>query len=52
MMDKYLIYKLMDKWRGEGTDKKLMHKWMHKYFIYKLMDKWKGERTDNKLMDK
>ena len=42
----------MDKWRGEGTDNKLMDKWMDKYFIYKLMDRWKGEGTDNKLMDK
>ena len=31
---------------GEGTDKKLMYRWMDKYFIYKLMDKWKGEGTD------
>ena len=31
---------------GEGTDKKLMYKWMDKYFIYKLVDKWKGKGTD------
>jgi hypothetical protein len=39
----HFIYKLMDKW-GEGTDKKLMNKWMDKYFIYKLMDKWGKEQ--------